>query len=220
MNLVEITGVSKRFGSFQAVGGVSLSIAPGEVVGLLGANGAGKTTMMRMLCGLIKPDNGTIRINGRLGYMCQSFSLIEELTVKENIQFYGALQGLSNATVSEREATITQALKLGPYMSKRATELPSGWRQALSFSIAVIHNPSVLVLDEPTSGLDSISRRRLWNMIREKAAGGTAVIVSTHYLDEAFFCDRLAIMKEGRLICEGPTGSIASSRNALIDYFK
>lgn len=203
MNPVEIHSVTKRFGSLVAVDNVSLNIGKGEILGLLGANGAGKTTLIRMLCSLIKPDGGDISVGGRIGYMCQSYSLIPELTVHENIDFYGALYGLDKQVVTERERQISSFLKLDPYLNRQAKHLPSGWRQALSFSIAIIHTPEILILDEPTSGLDSLSRRRLWRMITAYAQSGTSVLVSTHYLDEAYYCGRVAIMNAGKLIALG-----------------
>lgn len=218
--LVEIRDVSKYFGGIKAVDGVSLSLGAGEVLGLLGANGAGKTTLIRMLCGLLKPDSGSLSINGRFGYMCQSFSLIEELTIHENIHFYGTLYKLHRSQIAVKESEMVDKLHLGPYLHKRASDLPNGWRQALSFSIAVMADPQVLVLDEPTSGLDSLSRRRMWKMMRERAAQGTAIIVSTHYLDEAFYCNRLSIMKSGQFLCEGRPEELASSNDALMKYFE
>lgn len=220
MELVEINDVVKAFGRQKAVDGVSVRLEAGEVLGLLGANGAGKTTLIRMLCGLTKPDSGSIRLNGTYGYMCQSFSLIEELTIHENIRFYGSLYGLDKSTIAEREEQIVEELHLRPYFGKPVTKLPSGWRQSLSFSIAVIHRPDVLVLDEPTSGLDSLSRRRLWGMIRKYASNGTGIIVSTHYLDEAFYCDRLTMMKQGKVIGTGTPDKIAATEGGLIGFFR
>lgn len=220
MKLVEISHASKRFGKFLAVDDVSLDLSGGEILGLLGANGAGKTTLIRMVCDLIRPSGGQISVTGRPGYMCQTFSLVEELTVHENIRFYATLFGLGRQAIAEREERIISSLELGPYRDRQVKFLPSGWRQALSFSIAVIADPPVLILDEPTSGLDSLSRRRLWRMIHAKAAEGTGVIVSTHYLDEAFYCSRLAIMNGGRIVACGAPDEIASSQGELLKYFR
>jgi len=220
MNLVEVSHVSKRFGRIKAVDDLSLTLAPGEILGLLGANGAGKTTLIRMICGLIRPDAGDIAVSGKPGYMCQSFSLIEELTVPENIAFYGALYGLSRQEVDARAESIVRSLELGDYCDRQVKFLPSGWRQALSFSIAVIADPAVLILDEPTSGLDSLSRRRMWKMIHAKAARGTGIIVSTHYLDEAYYCSRLSILNAGREVAAGAPDKVAASEADLLPYFE
>ena len=220
MKLVEINHVSKRFGKFLAVDDVSLDLSGGEILGLLGANGAGKTTLIRMVCDLIRPDAGQISVTSRPGYMCQTFSLVEELTVHENIRFYATLYGLGRQAVTEREERIVSSLELGPYRDRQVKFLPSGWRQALSFSIAVIAEPPVLILDEPTSGLDSLSRRRLWKMIHAKAAEGTGVLVTTHYLDEAFYCSRLAIMNPGRIVAGGAPREVAASQQDLLNYFR
>jgi len=220
MNLVEARHVTKRFGRITAVDDLSLTLAPGEILGLLGANGAGKTTLIRMICGLIRPDSGSVSVIGKPGYMCQSFSLIEELTVPENIRFYGALYGLTREEVATRSEDIIRTLELSTYCDRQVKFLPSGWRQALSFSIAVIAEPAVLILDEPTSGLDSLSRRRLWKMIHAKAAQGTGILVSTHYLDEAYYCSRLSILNAGREVAAGIPETVAASVDDLLPYFE
>ena len=220
MNLVEISHVSKRFGDFTAVNDVSLSLAKGEILGLLGANGAGKTTLIRMICDLLRPDGGQISVQGRPGYMCQTFSLVEELTVHENIRFYATLAGLDRAQTAAREEAMVASLELTPYLNRQVKLLPSGWRQALSFSIAVIADPPVLILDEPTSGLDALSRRRMWKMIQAKAAEGTGVIVSTHYLDEAYYCSRLTIMNGGRVVASGVPQELAATQQDFLTYFR
>ncbi|MBR3653072.1 MAG: ABC transporter ATP-binding protein [Bacteroidales bacterium] len=220
MNLVEISHVSKRFGDFTAVNDVSLSLAKGEILGLLGANGAGKTTLIRMICDLLRPDGGQISVQGRPGYMCQTFSLVEELTVHENIRFYATLAGLGRAQTAAREEAMVASLELTPYLNRQVKLLPSGWRQALSFSIAVIADPPVLILDEPTSGLDALSRRRMWKLIQAKAAEGTGVIVSTHYLDEAYYCSRLTIMNGGRVVASGVPQELAATQQDFLTYFR
>jgi len=220
MNLVEISHVSKRFGDFTAVNDVSLSLAKGEILGLLGANGAGKTTLIRMICDQLRPDGGQISVQGRPGYMCQTFSLVEELTVHENIRFYATLAGLDRAQTAAREEVMVASLELTPYLNRQVKLLPSGWRQALSFSIAVIADPPVLILDEPTSGLDALSRRRMWKLIQAKAAEGTGVIVSTHYLDEAYYCSRLTIMNGGRVVASGVPQELAATQQDFLTYFR
>ena len=220
MNLVEISHVSKRFGEFLAVDDVSLSLAKGEILGLLGANGAGKTTLIRMICDLLRPDGGQISVQGRPGYMCQTFSLVEELTVHENIRFYATLAGLDRAQTAAREEAMVASLELTPYLNRQVKLLPSGWRQALSFSIAVIADPPVLILDEPTSGLDALSRRRMWKLIQARAAEGTGVIVSTHYLDEAYYCSRLTIMNGGRVVASGVPQELAATQQDFLTYFR
>ncbi len=220
MNLVEISHVSKRFGDFTAVNDVSLSLAKGEILGLLGANGAGKTTLIRMICDLLRPDGGQISVQGRPGYMCQTFSLVEELTVHENIRFYATLAGLDRAQTAAREEAMVASLELTPYLNRQVKLLPSGWRQALSFSIAVIADPPVLILDEPTSGLDALSRRRMWKLIQARAAEGTGVIVSTHYLDEAYYCSRLTIMNGGRVVASGVPQELAATQQDFLTYFR
>ena len=220
MNLVEISHVSKRFGDFTAVNDVSLSLAKGEILGLLGANGAGKTTLIRMICDLLRPDGGQISVQGRPGYMCQTFSLVEELTVHENIRFYATLAGLDRAQTAAREEAMVASLELTPYLNRQVKLLPSGWRQALSFSIAVIADPPVLILDEPTSGLDALSRRRMWKLIQARAAEGTGVIVSTHYLDEAYYCSRLTIMNGGRVVASGVPQELAATQQDFLTFFR
>lgn len=220
MNLVEISHVSKRFGDFTAVNDVSLTLAKGEILGLLGANGAGKTTLIRMICDLLRPDGGQISVQGRPGYMCQTFSLVEELTVHENIRFYATLAGLDRAQTAAREEAMVASLELTPYLNRQVKLLPSGWRQALSFSIAVIADPPVLILDEPTSGLDALSRRRMWKLIQARAAEGTGVIVSTHYLDEAYYCSRLTIMNGGRVVASGVPQELAATQQDFLTYFR
>ena len=200
MSLVTLSHVTKRFGSLCAVDGVSLELHRGEVLGLLGANGAGKTTLMRMVCGLLKPDAGVITVGGRSGYLCQDFCLVEELTVAENIDLYGALYGLSRRETAVRREAVLRDLALSPCRNRQVRFLPSGWRQALSFSIAVLGEPELLVLDEPGNGLDPLARQRIWRMIRQRAGQGTGILLSTHSLEEAARCDTLAVLSEGKLI--------------------
>ena len=220
MNILTCTEICKNFGEKVALDHVSLEIPEGQIFGLLGPNGAGKTTLIRMICDLLRPDGGQISVQGRPGYMCQTFSLVEELTVHENIRFYATLAGLDRAQTAAREEAMVASLELTPYLNRQVKLLPSGWRQALSFSIAVIADPPVLILDEPTSGLDALSRRRMWKLIQARAAEGTGVIVSTHYLDEAYYCSRLTIMNGGRVVASGVPQELAATQQDFLTYFR
>ena len=218
MTIARTHNITKKFGTLTAVNEVSIHLETGEILGLLGANGAGKTTLIKILCGLIKPNSGTFFVQGRIGYMCQTFSLVEELTVHENIRFYSALYGMAKSHAEQAERALLEELRLLDYRDRQVRHLPLGWRQALSFAIATIHKPAVLILDEPTSGLDALSRRRIWRMMQRRAAKDRH-LVSTHYLDEAYYCNRIAIMQEGRVTEAGnrshrPNGSgtIGTSR--------
>jgi ABC-2 type transport system ATP-binding protein len=214
-NAVELRDLSKRFGDFRAVDGVSFDVEEGEVFGFLGANGAGKSTTIRMLCGLLAPSSGTARVLGvdvakqpeevkrRIGYMSQRFSLYEDLTVAQNIRFFGGVYGLRGPALEARLAWAVEMADL-ERMEHRATgDLPGGWKQRLALACAVLHEPRVVFLDEPTSGVDPISRRRFWRLIDDMAARGVTVFVTTHYLDEAEHCHRLALIHAGRLIALG-----------------
>ncbi|HPH24296.1 MAG TPA: ABC transporter ATP-binding protein [Chitinophagaceae bacterium] len=201
--------LTKHFGQFVAVDAISFEVKRGEIFGFLGANGAGKTTAMRMLCGLSLPTSGEATVAGfdvykqneeikkNIGYMSQKFSLYEDLTVKENIRFYAGIYGKSNAFIKEKTAYLLGHL----YMQKEADtlvkSLPLGWRQKLAFSVAIFHEPSVVFLDEPTGGVDPVTRREFWNMIYEAADSGITVFVTTHYMDEAEYCNRVSIMVDG-----------------------
>lgn len=203
--------LSKRFGDFVAVDKLTFEVQAGEIFGFLGANGAGKTTAMRMLCGLSYPTAGTAKVAGfdvyeqqeeikkHIGYMSQKFSLYENLTVLENIEFFGGVYGLSNAQIRERGAALVQRLQLEVEAKKLVGALPLGWKQKLSFSVAMLHRPRIVFLDEPTGGVDPITRRQFWDMIYEAAAAGTTIFVTTHYMDEAEYCNRVSIMVDGRI---------------------
>ncbi|WP_298714245.1 ABC transporter ATP-binding protein [uncultured Chitinophaga sp.] len=207
-----ITNVlTKRFGDFIATNAITFEVAQGEIFGFLGANGAGKTTAMRMLCGLLKPSSGEARVAGfdiytqtekikqRIGYMSQKFSLYEDLTVKENIRFYAGIYGLSNQQIREKTAGLLAKLRMEDEADKLVSALPLGWKQKLSFSIAVIHEPSIVFLDEPTGGVDPITRRQFWDLIYESASKGVTIFVTTHYMDEAEYCNRISIMVDGKI---------------------
>jgi len=207
--IIIIKELTKKFGDFTAVDRISFEVNAGEIFGFLGANGAGKTTAIRMLCGLLKPSSGSgfvagadIRKNpnlvkSRIGYMSQRFSLYEDLTVIENIRLYGGIYGLKKALVKKRAAQLIEKTGLTGLENRLVGDLPLGWRQKLALSTALIHRPQVIFLDEPTGGVDPITRKQFWEMIYETAAGGTTVFVTTHYMDEAEYCDRVCIMTEG-----------------------
>jgi ABC-2 type transport system ATP-binding protein len=214
-SVIEARQLTRTFGAFTAVDRVSFDVAAGEVFGFLGANGAGKTTAIRMLTGLLTPSGGSARVAGhdvftegeaikrRIGYMSQRFSLYEDLSPRENIRLYGGIYDLSAADVRERAAAMLARLGLESAGSRPVRELPLGWRQKLAFSVALLHRPSIVFLDEPTSGVDPITRRQFWELIYETAARGTSVLVTTHYMDEAEYCDRLSIMVAGRIVAIG-----------------
>jgi ABC-2 type transport system ATP-binding protein len=212
---IEVRSLTRRFGVFTAVDAISFDVAAGEVFGFLGANGAGKTTAIRMLIGLLAPTSGSARVAGfdvasqgedvkrHIGYMSQRFSLYEDLTVRENITLYGGIYGLSDRAIDERTASLVQRLDLGRDLDTRVKAIPLGWKQKLAFSVAVLHEPKVVFLDEPTGGVDPITRRQFWELIYATAARGTTVFVTTHYMDEAEYCDRISIMVDGRIAALG-----------------
>jgi ABC-2 type transport system ATP-binding protein len=209
--VITVENLTKRFGDFIAVNNISFEVKQGEIFGFLGANGAGKTTAMRMLCGLSLPTSGKAQVAGfdvyrqnelikrNIGYMSQKFSLYDDLTVRENIRFYAGIYGLSNAAIRSKTADLTKRLNLEEMVDKRVVSLPLGWKQKLSFSIAVIHEPKVVFLDEPTGGVDPVTRRQFWELIYEATTRGTTAFVTTHYMDEAEYCDRVSIMVDGRI---------------------
>ena len=212
---IEASDLTRRFGAFVAVDAIGFTVAAGEVFGFLGANGAGKTTAMRMLTGLLSPTSGEARVAGHdvareteavkrsIGYMSQRFSLYEDLTARENVRLYGGIYGLSDGEIETRGAALLQRLGLERAADDVVRALPLGWKQRLAFSVAMVHRPRVVFLDEPTGGVDPITRRQFWEMIYEAAAGGTTVFVTTHYMDEAEYCDRVSIMVEGRIAALG-----------------
>jgi ABC-2 type transport system ATP-binding protein len=203
--------LTKRFGKFVAASDLTFKVYAGEIFGFLGANGAGKTTAMRMLCGLSTPSSGKATVAGfdvykqidkikqSIGYMSQKFSLYEDLTVKENIQFYAGIYGLSNKEIKEKSNDLINQLGLQTEINKLVGELPLGWRQKLSFSVAVIHEPKIVFLDEPTGGVDPVTRRQFWDLIYDASSRGITVFVTTHYMDEAEYCNRVSIMVDGKI---------------------
>lgn len=208
---VRAEGLTRRFGNFTAVDAISFDVNKGEIFGFLGANGAGKTTAIRMLCGLLAPTEGEAWISGHpvskeaetvkrsIGYMSQKFSLYDDLLVRENLEFYGGIYGLSRKEIVKRSDEIINKLELERYSEEKTADLPLGFKQRLSLGCSLLHRPSVLFLDEPTSGVDPIARRAFWDLIYDVAAEGTTVFVTTHYMDEAEYCSRVSIMVDGRI---------------------
>jgi ABC-2 type transport system ATP-binding protein len=202
----------KKFGTFVANDNLNFEVYAGEIFGFLGANGAGKTTTIRILSGLSKPTSGEVKVAGfdayhqteqikkNIGYMCQKFSLYEDLTVKENIVLYGGIYGMSRTLISERLRELLEKLHFEEYENRMISDLPLGLRQKLAFSVAILHNPKIVFLDEPTGGVDPITRRQFWESIYETASRGITVFVTTHYMDEAEYCDRISIMSDGKIV--------------------
>ena len=218
---VDIQDLTRRFGALTAVSHLSLQVQRGEVLGLLGPNGSGKTTTIRMLCGLLEPTEGTATVAGvdvraapervkmQIGYMSQRFGLYEDLTVAENLDFYGGIYGLRGAARHDRITQVVAFLGVGGRLGQLASQLSGGWKQRLALGCALLHQPPVLFLDEPTAGVDPAARRNFWRAIHDLAHGGTTVLVTTHYMDEAERCDRLAMMSLGRLIAFGTPAEVA-----------
>lgn len=217
MNAISVAHLSRRFGEFVAVDDLTFDVRPGEIFGFLGANGAGKSTTIRMLCGLLTPTSGTATVGGVdvgrdpegvkrcIGYMSQRFSLYEQLTVDQNITFFGGMYGLSGARLASRRAFAIEMAGLEGRERTRAVELAGGWRQRLALGCALLHEPPIVFLDEPTGGVDPLSRRQFWTLIEALSASGITVLVTTHYLDEAEHCHRVAIIAAGRLAAIGST---------------
>jgi ABC-2 type transport system ATP-binding protein len=209
--VISVHDLTKRFGHFTAVDHISFEVKRGEIFGFLGANGAGKTTAMRMLCGLSKPTDGkatvagfdvytqTEQIKKNIGYMSQKFSLYEDLTVRENIRFYAGIYGKSDQFIKEKTEKVLHQLHLTNEANKLVGSLPLGWKQKLAFSVAIFHEPGIVFLDEPTGGVDPVTRREFWSMIYEAAAQGITTFVTTHYMDEAEYCGRISIMVDGKI---------------------
>jgi len=224
MNAITVRNLTRRFGDFVAVNDVSFDVRQGEIFGFLGSNGAGKSTTIRMLCGLLKPTSGTATVGGvdvgrdpegvkrRIGYMSQRFSLYEQLTVDQNIRFFGGMYGLDDRRLEERRRHVVGMSGLEKREHVRAAELPPGWRQRLALGCAILHEPAIVFLDEPTGGVDPLSRRRFWMLIEELAEAGTTVLVTTHYLDEAEHCHRVAIIHAGMMAA---IGTISELKNVF-----
>jgi ABC-2 type transport system ATP-binding protein len=209
--IITVSHMVKKFGNFVANDDLSFEVYRGEIFGFLGANGAGKTTAIKILCGLSYPTAGKISVAGydiynqreqikkNIGYMSQRFSLYEDLTVVENIRLYGGIYGLKLAKIRERTESLLERLSMKEISRKLVKDIPLGWKQKLAFSVAILHDPKVVFLDEPTGGVDPITRRQFWELIFEAAGGGITVFVTTHYMDEAEYCDRVSIMADGKI---------------------
>ena len=223
---IDARGLTRRFGTFTAVDAITFHVERGEVFGFLGANGAGKTTAMRMLIGLLQPTAGSATVAGfdiasqaeqvrrRIGYMSQKFSLYEDLTVRENITLYGGIYGVSARDIITRTGDILARIGLEHAGGELVREIPLGWKQQLAFSVALLHRPSVVFLDEPTGGVDPITRRRFWELIYEAGSTGTSVLVTTHYLDEAEYCGRISIMVNGAIAAMGTPAEVRRTMGA------
>ena len=217
---IAVSDLTRTFGRFTAVDRISFEVRSGEVFGFLGANGAGKTTAIRMLIGVLGPSGGSARVAGydvatesesikrSIGYMSQRFSLYEDLTPRENIRLYGGIYGLSLAQIRTRTDRMLTRLGLAHAADQAVRSLPLGWRQKLAFSVALVHEPQIVFLDEPTSGVDPITRRQFWELIYEAADAGTTVLVTTHYMDEAEYCDRISIMVAGQIAAIGTPAAL------------
>ena len=217
--------LTRKFGNFTAVDHISFEVRQGEIFGFLGANGAGKTTAIKMLTGILSSSAGTAKVAGydinkqrnklkeNIGYMSQKFSLYEDLTLRENIRFYGGIYGLSKEEITRKTAEMSERLQLKDIEDVLISEIPLGWKQKIAFSIAILHQPKIVFLDEPTSGVDPITRRQFWNLIYEAAEDGITVFVTTHYMDEAEYCDRISMMVEGKIAAMG-------SLQELLDKYK
>jgi ABC-2 type transport system ATP-binding protein len=220
MPAIEVRELTRRFGTFTAVDHVSFVVEAGEIFGFLGANGAGKSTTIRMLCGLLRPTSGTATVGGvdvtrdpeavkrRIGYMSQRFSLYEPLTVDQNIRFFGGVYGLSGKALEERRAFVLEMAGLKGRENTLTRDLAGGWRQRLALGCAILHQPPIVFLDEPTGGVDPLSRRQFWNLIHDLSGRGVTVLVTTHYLDEAEHCHRIAIIHAGKLAALGSAAQL------------
>lgn len=225
-SVIQTEQLTKKFGAFTAVDNITFDVKRGEIFGFLGANGAGKTTAMKMLTGLLRPTSGQGFVAGldirtdsesikkKIGYMSQRFSLYDDLTVKENIRFYGGVYGLSKDELNEKYSEILEKVGLEEIRDARVSSLPLGWKQKLAFSISLLHEPQIVFLDEPTGGVDPITRRQFWEMIYRASEEGITVFVTTHYMDEAEYCDRVSIMVDGKIEALDSPGGLKESFSA------
>jgi ABC-2 type transport system ATP-binding protein len=231
MNSIEVKNLTKKFGNFTSVDGISFNVAQGEIFGFLGANGAGKSTTIRMLCGILAPTSGSATVGGyniitesekvkmNIGYMSQRFSLYNDLSIEENIEFFGGVYGLSNTKLQERKKWVLKISNLEGKEKILTASLPGGIKQRLALGTAVIHQPKIVFLDEPTSGVDPISRRSFWNLINSLSDEGITVLVTTHYLEEAEYCHNIILINAGRLIAEGNPKSLKTNylKNTILE---
>jgi len=220
---IEVDELTKKFGSFAAVDKISFNTKKGEIFGFLGANGAGKSTAMKMLCGLLSPTSGRAKVAGfdiyaqrekvksRIGYMSQKFSLYQDLTARENIRFYAGIYGMQDSQIKQKTDELLDRLHLHDFADVQIISLPLGWKQKLAFSVAVFHDPEIVFLDEPTGGVDPVTRRDFWEMITQTAEAGTSIFVTTHYMDEAEYCDRISIMVDGKIEALGSPEELKKS---------
>lgn len=224
--IIQVKDLTKQFGSFTAVDHITFEVERGEIFGFLGANGAGKTTAMRMLCGLSYPTSGSGTVAGfdvvkegekikrHIGYMSQRFSLYDDLTVMENMELFGGIYGVKSRELKERATTLLQKLEFIEERDTMVGSLPLGWKQKLAFAVATLHRPEIVFLDEPTGGVDPITRRQFWEMIYQAASEGTTIFVTTHYMDEAEYCNRISMMVDGKIKALDTPANLKKSFNA------
>lgn len=225
-NIIEVKNLVKKFGNFTANDNLNFSVRKSEIFGFLGANGAGKTTAIKILCGLLLPTSGEVNVAGfdafkqrnmikkNIGYMSQGFSLYEDLTVKENIEFYAGIYGVKRSVIKTRLNELVEKLQIHELKDEFVKDLPLGWKQKIAFSVAIFHKPQVVFLDEPTSGVDPITRRQFWDLIYEAVDDGITAFITTHYMDEAEYCDRISIMVDGKIDAMGTPTELKRLYNA------
>ena len=225
--VIEVENLTRTYGAFKAVDNISFNVEKGEIFGFLGANGAGKTTAIKMLTGILEPTSGKGIVAGfniktqrnklkyKIGYMSQHFSLYEDLTLKENIKFYGGIYGLTKTEIIDRTSDMIKRLGLENIKDTLISEIPLGWKQKIAFSVAILHKPEIVFLDEPTSGVDPITRRQFWDLIYQATENGITIFVTTHYMDEAEYCDRISMMVQGKIAAIGTLAELLTKYDAV-----